>query len=69
MQKKINSALISVFYKDGLENIVKLLHEQQVTIYSTGGTKDFIDKLNIPCIAVEDITGFPSILSGRVKTL
>ncbi|MEO7264360.1 MAG: bifunctional phosphoribosylaminoimidazolecarboxamide formyltransferase/IMP cyclohydrolase [Ferruginibacter sp.] len=69
MQKKITSALISVFYKDGLENIVKLLHEQQVTIYSTGGTKDFIDKLNVPCIAVEDITGFPSILSGRVKTL
>ncbi|MEO6406333.1 MAG: bifunctional phosphoribosylaminoimidazolecarboxamide formyltransferase/IMP cyclohydrolase [Ferruginibacter sp.] len=69
MQKKIKSALISVFYKDGLENIVKLLHDQQVIIYSTGGTKDFIDKLNVPCIAVEDITGFPSILSGRVKTL
>ncbi len=69
MQKKIKSALISVFYKDGLEQIVKLLNEQDVKIYSTGGTQDFIEKLNVPCIAVEDITGFPSILSGRVKTL
>ncbi|MEO7445034.1 MAG: bifunctional phosphoribosylaminoimidazolecarboxamide formyltransferase/IMP cyclohydrolase [Ferruginibacter sp.] len=69
MQKKISSALISVFYKDGLEDIVRTLHKDSVIIYSTGGTKSFIDDLGLPCIAVEDITGFPSILSGRVKTL
>ncbi len=67
--KKIKSALISVFYKDGLESIVNTLHTQGVTIYSTGGTRDFIEKLNVPCIPVENLTGFPSILGGRVKTL
>jgi len=67
--KKIKSALISVFYKDGLEPIITTLHEQGVTIYSTGGTRDFIEKLNIPCVPVENLTGFPSILGGRVKTL
>lgn len=67
--KKIQSALISVFYKDGLEPIVKCLHQHGVTIYSTGGTKEFIENLNIPCVSVESLTGFPSILGGRVKTL
>jgi phosphoribosylaminoimidazolecarboxamide formyltransferase/IMP cyclohydrolase len=65
----IRSALISVFYKDGLEPIVKALHQQNVTLYSTGGTRKFIEDLGLPCVAVEDITGYPSILGGRVKTL
>ncbi len=69
MNKKIKSALVSVFYKDGLEPVVKLLHELGVTIYSTGGTQQFIEKLDIPVIPVEQLTGYPSILGGRVKTL
>jgi phosphoribosylaminoimidazolecarboxamide formyltransferase/IMP cyclohydrolase len=69
MQKKINSALISVFYKDGLENIVHQLHQLGVVIYSTGGTQKFIEDLKIPCVAVESLTTYPSILGGRVKTL
>lgn len=69
MTKKIQSALISVFYKDGLEPLVKLLHEQGVTIYSTGGTQQFIEKLDLPCVPVENVTSYPSILGGRVKTL
>jgi len=67
--KTIQSALISVFSKDGLEPIVRKLHEQNVTLYSTGGTEDFIKNLGIPVIPVEDITSFPEILGGRVKTL
>ena len=67
--KKIKSALISVFYKDGLEPIVKALNAQGVTIYSTGGTFKFIHDLGIEPIAVESLTGYPSILGGRVKTL
>lgn len=67
--KKIKSALISVFYKDGLEPIVKALHQQGVTIYSTGGTQKFIHDLGIEPVAVESLTGYPSILGGRVKTL
>jgi phosphoribosylaminoimidazolecarboxamide formyltransferase/IMP cyclohydrolase len=67
--KQISSALISVFYKDGLEPIVRLLHEQQVQLYSTGGTQAFIEQLGIPVTAVEDLTGYPSIFGGRVKTL
>src|ERR1700744_6239065 len=67
--KKIKSALISVFYKDGLENIVKKLHEYGITIYSTGGTQQFIESLGVPCVAVESLTSYPSILGGRVKTL
>ena len=67
--KKISSALISVFNKDGLGPIVKKLNEQGVTIYSTGGTQKFINDLNINVIAVENITDYPSILGGRVKTL
>jgi phosphoribosylaminoimidazolecarboxamide formyltransferase/IMP cyclohydrolase len=69
MNKKIKSALISVYYKDGLEPIVKKLTQAGVTIYSTGGTQQFIESLGIPCIAVESLTGYPSILGGRVKTL
>ena len=69
MQKKIQSALISVFYKDGLEPLVRLLHELDITIYSTGGTQSFIEKLDIPCVPVEAVTSYPSILGGRVKTL
>ena len=67
--KKISSALISVFNKDGLEPIVNKLNEQGVTIYSTGGTQKFINDLNINVTAVENITDYPSILGGRVKTL
>lgn len=67
--KTIQSALISVFDKDGLEPIVKQLHANQVTIYSTGGTETFIKDLGIPVVAVEDVTSYPSILGGRVKTL
>jgi phosphoribosylaminoimidazolecarboxamide formyltransferase/IMP cyclohydrolase len=67
--KKIASALISVFDKTGLEPIVHALHQNNVTIYSTGGTETFIKNLGIPVVAVEDITAFPEILGGRVKTL
>ena len=67
--KKISSALISVFNKDGLGPIVKKLNEQGVTIYSTVGTQKFINDLNINVTAVENITDYPSILGGRVKTL
>lgn len=67
--KTIQSALISVFDKTGLEPIVQKLHEQKVTIYSTGGTEDFIKNLGIPVVPVEDVTSYPSILGGRVKTL
>ncbi len=69
MNKKIQSALISVFYKDGLDTIVKKLHELGVTLYSTGGTEQFIVSLGVPCVAVESLTTYPSILGGRVKTL
>lgn len=68
-QKQIKSALISVFYKDGLAPIVKELHLLNIKIYSTGGTQKFIEDLGIPCIPVEEITTYPSILGGRVKTL
>ncbi|HEU0111204.1 MAG TPA: bifunctional phosphoribosylaminoimidazolecarboxamide formyltransferase/IMP cyclohydrolase [Flavisolibacter sp.] len=69
MSKKITSALISVFYKDGLEPLVRELHNQGVTIYSTGGTQNFIQNLGIGVVPVEDLTSYPSILGGRVKTL
>src|SRR6187402_2785921 len=67
--KKIKTALVSVYYKDGLEPLIKKLHSDGVTFYSTGGTQQFIEGLNIPVTAVEDLTGYPSILGGRVKTL
>lgn len=68
-KKKIKSALVSVFHKDGLDRIIKLLHQNGVKLISTGGTQSFIEGLGIPCAAVEDLTGYPSILGGRVKTL
>lgn len=68
-QKKIKSALISVFYKDNLEPIIKKLNQLGVTIYSTGGTQSFIEKIGVPVTAVETLTSFPEILGGRVKTL
>jgi phosphoribosylaminoimidazolecarboxamide formyltransferase/IMP cyclohydrolase len=67
--KKITSALISVYHKDNLEAIIKLLHQNGVQLYSTGGTQKFIEEAGIPCTAVEDLTSYPSILGGRVKTL
>jgi len=67
--KKITSALISVFSKEGLAPIVQKLNEQGVKIYSTGGTEKFINDLGVQVIAVEDLTDYPSILGGRVKTL
>jgi len=67
--KTIKSALISVFSKEGLEPIIRKLHSQNVTFYSTGGTEEFIKNLGIPVIPVEDVTSYPSILGGRVKTL
>jgi phosphoribosylaminoimidazolecarboxamide formyltransferase/IMP cyclohydrolase len=67
--KTIQSALISVFDKTGLEPIVRQLHKQNAIIYSTGGTEDFIKNLGIPVVPVEDVTSYPSILGGRVKTL
>jgi phosphoribosylaminoimidazolecarboxamide formyltransferase / IMP cyclohydrolase len=66
---KIKSALISVFYKDRLDPVIQKLHALGVTIYSTGGTREFIEKLGVPVVAVEDLTTYPSILGGRVKTL
>ena len=66
---KIKNALISVYYKDNLEPLIRQLHEQGVIFYSTGGTEKFIRELGIDVIAVEDLTGYPSILGGRVKTL
>ena len=66
---KIKNALISVFYKDNLEPLIRQLNEQGVVFYSTGGTEKFIRELGIDVIAVEDLTGYPSILGGRVKTL
>ncbi len=67
--KKIKSALISVFHKDGLDEIIKTLDKLDIQLYSTGGTKAFIEELGVKVTAVEDITGYPSILGGRVKTL
>ncbi|MEY3421417.1 MAG: hypothetical protein RIR48_1709 [Bacteroidota bacterium] len=69
MKKQIKSALISVYYKDGLEEIIKHLDTLGVTIYTTGGTQNFIESLGVGVQRVEDLTGYPSILDGRVKTL
>ncbi len=68
-EKKIAAALISVYYKDGLLPIVQALQRQEVTIYSTGGTEAWLRENNIPVVPVEELTGYPSILGGRVKTL
>lgn len=67
--KKIKSALISVFHKDGLEDIIAYFKENNVAIYSTGGTQKFIESLGVEVNRVEDLTSYPSILDGRVKTL
>ncbi len=67
--KKAASALISVFHKDGLEPIVRKFQELGITIYSTGGTEKFIQELGIEVVPVEEVTSYPSILGGRVKTL
>ena len=67
--KKIKTALISVYHKDGLDEILELLNKDGVEFLSTGGTKTFIESLGYKCQAVEDLTGYPSILGGRVKTL
>jgi phosphoribosylaminoimidazolecarboxamide formyltransferase / IMP cyclohydrolase len=67
--KKIKTALISVFHKDGLESIIKRLNELNINLISTGGTKSFIESLGVPVTSVESLTGYPSILGGRVKTL
>lgn len=67
--KTIKSALISVFHKDGLDQIADLLSQHGVTIYSTGGTAKYFEDRNIPVVQVESVTGYPSILGGRVKTL
>jgi phosphoribosylaminoimidazolecarboxamide formyltransferase / IMP cyclohydrolase len=69
VNKTISSALLSVFDKEGLEPIVRKMHELNITLYSTGGTQSFIENLGIPVIPVEELTGYPSILGGRVKTL
>lgn len=67
--KKISKALVSVFHKEGLDEILKMLHQEGVEFISTGGTQQFIESLGYPCEKVEDLTGYPSILGGRVKTL
>ena len=67
--RKIQRALVSVFHKDGLEDILRTLNAQGVELLSTGGTQTFIESLGIPCQKVEDVTTYPSILGGRVKTL
>lgn len=67
--KKIKTALISVFHKDGLDDLLAKLHAQGVQFLSTGGTQQFIESLGYPCQKVEDVTSYPSILGGRVKTL
>jgi len=69
MKRRIQSALISVFYKDGLEPLARRLHALGVTLYSTGGTQTAIEAMGLPCTAVESVTDYPSILGGRVKTL
>lgn len=67
--KRMKRALVSVYHKEGLDEILKKLHSEGVSFVSTGGTQTFIESLGIPCDAVEDLTGYPSILGGRVKTL
>ena len=67
--KKIKTALVSVFHKVGLDELLKKLHSEGVQFLSTGGTQNFIESLGMPCQAVESVTTYPSILGGRVKTL
>ncbi len=67
--KKIGSALISVYHKEGLAPVIELLNKNGVILYATGGTQDFISKMGIDVVPVENITDYPAILGGRVKTL
>lgn len=67
--KRIKTALVSVYHKEGLDEIITKLHSEGVEFLSTGGTRQFIESLGYPCKAVEDLTSYPSILGGRVKTL
>ena len=67
--KPIRTALVSVFHKDGLDEILRKLHADGVKFLSTGGTRAFIESLGMPCDSVEDLTGYASILGGRGKTL
>lgn len=67
--RPIKTALISVYHKEGLDRILSMLNDDNVKFISTGGTKDYIEELGYPCQAVEDLTSYPSILGGRVKTL
>ena len=67
--KKIKTALVSVFHKDGLDELLKKLHEEGVSFLSTGGTQSFIESLGYPCQKAEDLTTYPSTPGGRVKTL
>ena len=69
LQKRVHSVLISVYDKTGLDELVRLLTEMGIVIYSTGGTQSYIEGLGLPCVAVEQVTSYPSILGGRVKTL
>ncbi len=69
MQSRIQTALLSVYHKNGLDKIVEQLHRLKIVVYATGGTFDFVKAMGIPVKAVEDVTGYPSILDGRVKTL
>ena len=66
--KRIKTALVSVYHKEGLDEIITKLHEEGVEFLSTGGIRQFIESLGYPCKAVEDLTTYPSILGGRVKT-
>ena len=68
-ERDIKRALISVYNKDGIEEIAKKLIELNVELFSTGGTYDFLESLGLPVTSVEEVTGYPSILGGRVKTL
>ena len=63
--KRIKTALVSVYHKEGLDEIITKLHEEGVEFLSTGGTRQFIESLGYPCKAVEDLTTYPSILGGR----
>lgn len=69
LSKPIRSALVSVYHKDHLEPVLRHLHKLNVTLYATGGTQEFIEKLDLPVVPVESVTDYPSILGGRVKTL
>lgn len=69
MSQKIQTALISVYHKEGLEEILQELNALKIKFISTGGTRDFIQSLGYECEAVEEVSGYPSILGGRVKTL